>query len=375
MLDISLKVLNKIENKGYKAYIVGGFVRDYIIGRTSSDVDISTNATPKQIKEIFPNTFIPNEAYGSITVIFDKVRFEITTFRKELKYINNRKPVEIEYIDDLVEDLKRRDFTINTLCIDSGGNIIDLLDNRTDIDNKIIKTVSNSVDSFSEDALRILRAVRFATVLDFELDCEIIKAIDKTKKYLSNISYNRKKSELDKIFMSKNAKYGIDLLIQLGLDIELEINNLKEIRLSNDLIGMWSSLDVSDNYPFTKSEKELIGKIRMLSKYDAFGDEVLYKYGPYVISIVMINNNKDSTEIKERYDALPIKSRSEILITGTDIMNILKKAPGRYISQIFDDLESAILMREIPNQKENIIDYVLQKYGDIDEKRENAKVT
>ena len=125
MLEIALKLLKKIEKSGFSAYIVGGFVRDYIMGRNSADVDIATNATPKQLREIFPNSSIAKEAYGSITVVLKKVRFEITTFRRELTYYNNRKPIEIEYIDDLLEDLKRRDFTINTICLDKEINIVD----------------------------------------------------------------------------------------------------------------------------------------------------------------------------------------------------------------------------------------------------------
>ena len=144
MFEASIKVLQKIESHGFKAYIVGGFVRDYILGIESTDVDISTNATPKQILEIFKNSALPNEEYGAVTLYYKNNRFEITTFRREIRYINNRKPIEIEYIDDLVEDLKRRDFRMNTLCIDAKGEIIDLLGGKEDIDNHIINTVGSS---------------------------------------------------------------------------------------------------------------------------------------------------------------------------------------------------------------------------------------
>ena len=175
MLDKSLKILNIIEDKGYQAYIVGGFVRDYILGVSSSDVDICTNATPKEIKDIFGDSYIPNEEYGSITVIYENIRFEITTFRREYDYLDNRRPSRIEYTDSIIEDLQRRDFTINTLCMNKHGEVVDLLNNRADIDNRIIKTVGDSYTRFSEDALRILRAVRFATVLGFKLDTEGIE--------------------------------------------------------------------------------------------------------------------------------------------------------------------------------------------------------
>ena len=188
MLNTSLKVLKKIEEHGFKAYIVGGFVRDYLLGRESLDVDIATDATPMDIKQIFNDIFIPKVEYGSVTVFVHNTRFEITTFRRELTYINNRKPVEFEYINDLLEDLKRRDFTINTICMNSAGEIIDLLNGKEDLDQKEIKTVGNSHDKFEEDSLRILRAIRFATILDFKLSKEVKEAIKYTKKYLRNLS-------------------------------------------------------------------------------------------------------------------------------------------------------------------------------------------
>ena len=117
MLDVSLKVLKEITSHSYKAYIVGGFVRDYIIGIESKDIDIATNATPKQLKEIFDDSCLPNEDYGSVIVEKMGIRFEITTFRKEIEYDDNRRPVEIKYIDDLSADLLRREFVINTICM------------------------------------------------------------------------------------------------------------------------------------------------------------------------------------------------------------------------------------------------------------------
>lgn len=362
MLEIALKLLKKIEKSGFSAYIVGGFVRDYIMGRNSADVDIATNATPKQLREIFPNSSIAKEAYGSITVVLKKVRFEITTFRRELTYYNNRKPIEIEYIDDLLEDLKRRDFTINTLCMDSNKNIIDLLDGRVDIDNKLIRTVGDSVEKFSEDALRILRAVRFATILNFNLTPEVYAAIIKTKKYLSNISYNRKKDELDKIFMSPNAKHGIELIKTLGLDSSLEIYNIDEIKLSTDLVGIWSSLNVSPNYPFTKTEKELMNKIKEVVPLDNYDRRVLYKYGPYVNRVAAINKGLDESVVVNVYNSLPIKAKGDINISAKKIMEILSMPPGKYLNKIYIDLENRIIDGLLVNDNKNIESYIINNY-------------
>lgn len=373
MLEKSLEVLNYIENYGFKAYIVGGFVRDYILGISSSDVDVCTNATPKQIKDIFEDSYIPNEEYGAITVIYNNIRFEITTFRREYDYFDNRRPTRIEYTDSIIEDLQRRDFTINTICMNKKGEILDFLNNKDDIYNKVIRTVGNSKERFTEDALRILRAIRFATVLNFKLDDEVADSIKELKGLLRNISYNRKKEELSKIFMSKNAIYGVNLIKSLELDKELEIYNLDDIKISSDLVGIWASLDVSDKYPFVKVERELINKIKEAIVYDNLNNKVLYKYGPYVNSICAINKGLSNTDVIEKYNDLPIKTRSDILITSREIMDILNKSPGDYIKKIYLDLEDKILNNLLENNKESIIGYIRGKYlGDINEKQETT---
>lgn len=362
MLKTALKLLKKIENSGYEAYIVGGYVRDYILGLDSIDVDITTNATPMEIKKIFKDICLPNEEYGSVKIIIKNIHFEITTYRKEYTYLNNRKPIEIEYISDLVEDLKRRDFTINTLCMDSSGRILDLLGGLKDIDKKVIDTVGDSVYKFEEDALRILRAVRFATVLNFTLKDNVKSAIIRTKNYLKNISYERKKQELEKIFSSSNAQYGVNLLIELGLDSVLEIYNLADIKLGSDIIGIWSSLKVSENYPFTSNEKNMMNKINEAMLCDNLDDMVLYKYGSYVNSIAASMKGIDRKEIIKRFNKLPITNVHDIEINGNEIMMILNRNGGPYIRQIYNDLEKKILIGEIKNKNKAIREYIVANY-------------
>ena len=268
MKEIALEFLKIINSRGYVSYIVGGFVRDYILNIESHDIDINTNATPKELKEIFTNVkFKKNindeNSYGSVSIIYKNVLFEVTTFREELEYLDNRHPSSIHYINDLEKDLKRRDFTINSICMDYTGNIIDPLNGKIDLKKKIIKTIIDPYKSFTDDALRILRAVRFATILNFSLDSELIKAIKVTKKYLKNISYDRKKHELDKIFVSIHAKKGIELLKELDLIDILELNNINKVKDYSDLIGIWSMIN-SRTYPFTKNEKTLIKNINIL---------------------------------------------------------------------------------------------------------------
>ena len=364
MLEEALKLVKTITDHSYQAYIVGGFVRDYILGIESNDIDINTNATPKQIREIFEDSCLPSEDYGSVTVIFKGIRFEITTFRKELTYINNRKPVEIEYINNLYEDLIRRDFTINTLCMDQDGKIIDMLEGKKDIDKKLISTVGDATHKFEEDALRILRAVRFATILDFNLSDEVIKGIENTKQLLHNLSYFRKKEELDKIFTSSNYKNGIKLLLELGLDKELEISNLNKVLDSNtsSLIGIWSILNVTDKYPFNKNELELIEQINLALDLDNLDPLNLYKYGLYVNSVAGEIKKEDIRRITEKYAGLAIHSKKDIAISSDEIMKELNKTPGKYLKEIYDDLENKILNNELSNNKEELCKYIKERY-------------
>ena len=365
MLEVALKLLKEFANHSYKAYIVGGFVRDYLLGIESNDIDIATDATPKEIKEIFADSCLPNEDYGSVTIIFSGVRFEITTFRKEITYVFNRKPIEIQYISDLKEDLLRRDFTINTICMDIEGKIVDYLNGQEDLEKRIIRTVGNSDEKFFEDSLRILRAVRFATILDFSLCDEVREAIIKNKHLLKGLSYYRKKMELDKIFTSPNYKNGIKLLIELGLDKELEISNLEKVLDSDtiSLIGIWSMLEYPDKYPFQKNETELISNVRRTIPLNNLDPMTLYRYGLYVNSVAGEIKKQDIRIITEAYNNLPIKGRNEIQITTQKIMNLLRRKPGKYLTDIYDEIEREILYKRLDNNEDAISTYIVSKFG------------
>ena len=364
MYDVALKVLKELNDNGYKAYIVGGYVRDVLLDIESNDIDITTNATPKQIMELFNDSCLPNEDYGSVIIEKKGYRFEITTFRKEIGYNDNRHPTKVKYIDELYPDLLRRDFVINTICMDSNGEIVDYLNGREDLENKVIRTVDDAYKSFSDDALRILRAIRFATILDFKLSDEVVDAIKKTKDLVRNLSYYRKKSELDKIFTSSNRKLGVSLLLEFGLDEVLELPNLSKILDTNttSLIGVWSILDVVDKYPFNKNESSLIKDISKAIPLNNLDPMALYKYGLYVNSVASEIKGYDIKNVTESYNNLVIKCRKDIDVTSDDIIKILHKEPGKFITEIYDDIEREILYRRLKNEKEDICNYILGNY-------------
>jgi tRNA nucleotidyltransferase (CCA-adding enzyme) len=271
--------------------------------------------------------------------------------------------VEIEYIDDLKEDIMRRDFTINTICMDKNKKIIDYLNARQDLANHLIKPVGDANYKFSQDVLRILRAIRFATKLDFSLSDEIIDGINKNKHLLKKISYERKREELDKIFTSPNAKRGIDLLIELGLDKELELNNLKNVTNTESLIGIWAIIDPEENtYRFTNNEKELIKSVKEVLPLNNLDPYNLYKYGLYVNSIAGAIKNIPKKDITRSYNNLVIHSRKDLAISIPEILNCLSIEKGPFIKTIYDELEKEVLYKRLKNNRKALLNYCVVNF-------------
>lgn len=255
MYELGLEILNKLFFNGFDAYIVGGFPRDYYLGLKSDDIDITTNAKYEDLVNIF--TTVKENGYMSYIVEYKHKSFQITTYRKDISYIGNRKPDIQETVDTLKEDLKRRDFIMNTLCIDKDGKYVDLMDARRDIDNKIIRTVKNPNMSFREDALRMLRCIRFASILNFNIDSLVKEAIINNKDLIRNLSFFRKKEELDKIFSNYNYQKGIDLIKELSLEEVLSIKIDNNI-YGDNYLSIWSQIEYDNNYPFTREEKRIL---------------------------------------------------------------------------------------------------------------------
>ena len=362
MKEKALEVLKILYEHGYESYVVGGYVRDIILKRKTNDIDICTSATPKEILEIFDNVIVSDMQYGSVVIAYKGYKFDTTTFRKEIKYEDNRKPVKIKYIKDIKKDLLRRDFTINTLCMDKDGNILDILNIRSDIDNKLLKTVGNPRYRIKEDSLRILRCIRFATILDFNIENKTKHFLTKYSYLLKNLSINRKKEELDKIFLSKNKERGRKLLLELNLTNALDLDKLATITMCTDLTGIWCQLEVDNIYPFTKVEKEQMTKLRWLLKYDKIDNYLLYKYGLYLCTVYAEIKGISRKKLSTMYSNLPILTRKDINITGEEISIILNKTPGKYIKDILDDIELNILNNNINNDKEEITKYIKDKY-------------
>ncbi|MFW6129734.1 MAG: CCA tRNA nucleotidyltransferase [Atribacterota bacterium] len=235
MLKNAVNILTKIEKKGFKAYIVGGCVRDIILGKKPKDVDIATNCPIDVIDDMYKSKDIgKSKDFGIVTVKSGGFDYEIAQFRQDGKYFDGRRPESVKISQSFKEDAERRDFTINAMAIDSNGNIIDHFDGRKDIKNKLIRTVGNPTDRFKEDYLRMLRCVRFSSRLGFKIDPETAKSIKVNKNNIEKIAPERIKDELLKIASNSGDKFAdaIITLDELGiLEIILpEIVKMKQFQ-------------------------------------------------------------------------------------------------------------------------------------------------
>ncbi len=215
------KIITALKKQGYEAYAVGGCVRDLLLGKEPEDWDIATNARPEKMQAIFPKSFCENK-FGTVTVLTDSKNpklkeIEITPFREEQGYSDKRHPDVVNWVKTIEEDLARRDFTINALALNIGGKIIDPFGGQEDLKNKIIRAVGAPGERFFEDALRMMRAVRFAAVFSFIIEENTIKAIRENSESLAEISKERIRDEFLKIIMSERASDGVELLRELSL--------------------------------------------------------------------------------------------------------------------------------------------------------------
>ena len=209
-------IINELNSVGYEAYAVGGCVRDSILGRKPNDWDITTSAMPEEVKAIFRRTVDTGIKHGTVTVLLGDDSFEVTTFRVDGEYTDHRHPEEVSFTRNLEEDLLRRDFTINAMAYSDKTGIVDLYGGLQDIENKVIKAVGDPDARFDEDALRIMRAVRFAAQLDFTIEEKTKEAIGRHTEFLKEVSAERIETELTKLITSAHPEKLIDAY-ELGI--------------------------------------------------------------------------------------------------------------------------------------------------------------
>ena len=379
-LEAGLEVLNIIEMNGYEAFFVGGFVRDYILGVDSNDIDITTNALPSQISNMFQvvNTGIK---YNSVTIVYEGYSFETTTYRLESDYKDYRHPV-YEVGKTLTDDLKRRDFTINAMAMDKNLKVIDLFGGQEDLKNKIIRTVFEPQKRFTEDALRILRAAYFAAKLDFIIEADTLNAMKKYSHLVQNLSNDRIAWELEKLVNSKYSKRGLTYLIECNIapylrDLKKPIYLLNDEKISDFTwidfltIAFYDNVDTLSKFHLKSNVSTVIKDAINLAKRYPKNDYTrldLFENGLEVCLSannlnVMLFDTADKTDyLRNEYDMLPIHDLSDLAIKGHDIIESVEIKDNRQISTILKDIMRLVLMSKLDNSKECILQYIKQYY-------------
>lgn len=227
-------ILEQLHKAGFEAYIVGGCVRDMILGIEPYDYDMTTSAEPDQVKALFDRTIDTGIEHGTVTVMMDDEGYEVTTYRLDGVYTDHRRPDSVDFTKSLTEDLKRRDFTINAMAYNPDEGVVDLFNGQEDLKAGVIRCVGKATERFTEDALRMLRAIRFAARFGFVIEAETEAAIRDLHGLIANVSAERIQVELTKTLCSKHPEY-MDKLVTFGLidDLIVEFRDIVGLRQNN----------------------------------------------------------------------------------------------------------------------------------------------
>lgn len=388
-------IIECLELNGYEAYIVGGCVRDSLLGKIPNDWDITTNATPNEIINIFEKTIPTGIKHGTVTVLVDNIPFEVTTYRIDGEYSDGRHPDSVKFTESINKDLSRRDFTINAMAYNTKKGVVDIFDGCKDLNKKLIRCVGNPSSRFEEDALRMLRAIRFSAQLNFTIEETTINSIKEKSPLIKEVSIERIQSEINKILLFDSSK--LYLLKKVGLleyiipeicddlsEILIFTNNIESnLHLKLTMLFRNMSLD-SIHYVLRRLryDNKTINRVLILSKYRDYNIEldrisikrILNKLGDLtlfedLIKLKMANlSNKDP----EILNLLNIQKRANIIIqqkecfmikdlalNGKDLISIGVNR-GREIGETLDKLLEIVIEKPELNNKDELSKIVLE---------------
>ncbi len=389
-------IIERLEENGHEAYFVGGSVRDTLMNRVIGDIDIATSATPEEIQALFPKTIDVGAEHGTIIVVTsDQESYEVTTFRTDGTYTDNRHPDNVTFVKSLEEDLKRRDFTMNAIAMTKNGKILDPFHGESDIKRRVIRTVGKATERFKEDALRMLRAVRFSSQLSFSVEADTFLGIQKDRALLEMVSVERKTMEMEKLLKGQGVKNALELLVTTGLYAFLPHFGEKGNRL-RDLAklpvyelksrsALWTLLvivlEMDDAKGFLNSwklpkkvSKSVQENLNVINQYKEKGwaKEIIYRSGleqsleaHQVMRVLGWDKLGSSIQIQKIYNSLPIHSLKDIVIDGHDLIKIAGEKRGKWIAMLYQDLEMALVHEELQNERAALKEWVcnwLQKY-------------
>ena len=388
--DYIKEIINLLKENGFEAYLVGGSVRDFLMGRIPDDLDMTTSATPDEMLSVFSDYKVIKTGlkHGTITVFVDKSPVEITTYRIDGEYLDNRHPSEVIFTRNLHEDLKRRDFTINAMAYNEDG-LVDYCGGAEDISERIIRAVGEPDKRFEEDALRILRALRFSSVLCFDIEKHTEKSARKNAKLLKKISAERILVELNKLFIGKNAKEVVveysDILSEISPELFHNVKKkFKDLSLyPHSLFVIYAILmnhlsafeaeEVMSFLKFSNADKKSVLSLLWLLRQDIpkskaelklliseTGFDAFEYYFEYLDSM-----GEDTAPLKEYFKEVTENNEccfiSNLAINGNDL-SALGIKDGKKIGEILRALLLTVIDEKAENTHESLINYVINNY-------------
>lgn len=384
--EMARPILRKIEEAGFEAYFVGGSVRDTVLNKKIHDVDIATSAYPEEIKGLFQRTVDTGIKHGTVMVLDGSESYEITTFRTESGYQDFRRPDHVTFVRSLSEDLKRRDFTINALALKEDGTIIDLFNGLSDLEQRLIKAVGDPEERFNEDALRMMRAVRFASQLNFSIEEATQKAILDHAPLLKKIAVERIKVEFEKLLMGQQPQLGIQTMLETNLDqycpdsISLQeslkqmvqINQLKldSIEAAWVMVGWYPNLSNEQLQKLLKDWKlpnsliktvEYTIQVLQMLQDEMIDQELIFNAGEDNVRLAsQIARLLDISDlgIINQYQMLPIKSVKELAVTGGELIKLKLIQPGPKLGLLLNDLKKVVIHNQVTNTQDDLVEYV-----------------
>ncbi|HAR3740805.1 TPA: CCA tRNA nucleotidyltransferase [Staphylococcus aureus] len=383
-------ILEQIQDNGFEAYYVGGSVRDYVMGRNIHDIDITTSATPDEIESIFSHTIPVGKEHGTINVVFNDENYEVTTFRAEEDYVDHRRPSGVTFVRDLYEDLQRRDFTMNAIAMDTAYKLYDYFNGQQDINNRIIRTVGIAEERFQEDALRMIRCLRFQSQLSFDIAMETFEAMRTQMADIKFLSIERIVIELTKLMRGINVEESFNHLKSLKafnympyfeqldmnqinvtepIDLELliaivsvkfDINySLKPLKLSNRQVK-----DINQYIQIMNALPSIITKEQLkMFVYDY--DTNLIKNVMVAADVLKANDIQgheplivNLQTIDETLHRLPMHNRKDMMVNGGVLMAHLNAKSGPWLKDVLRQIEIAIVTGKVSNEETEILKWV-----------------
>lgn len=376
-------VIEQLENAGFEAVIVGGAVRDAILGRPAHDVDVATNAMPDEVKAVFNHTVDIGIQHGTVLVIVPAGSVEVTTYRTDGEYTDHRRPEEVQFVRSLKDDLQRRDFTMNAIAMRRDGSFVDFYGGRKDIEAGVIRAVGDAQKRFSEDALRMLRAVRFSAQLGFLIESETLRAMQDKANTISWIAKERIKAELDKLWVGKDVFNGIRKLEESSL-----VNHLSGTFQADD----WCNFNTQDKllgwayFSMLQGDhwREVLGDYRLSNKEMAFVKGVLtalkalkngwtnmdyfshtqqeLEAACYFAELRQLDVQIPQQSIQEIQTNLPIRHKQELIVKGTDLLKWSGIKGGPWVKEVLQAMLEAVVKGELQNDRQHIKNWIEHDY-------------